>query len=44
MNYQDDARVAELTFRVGMVGLERVYIVRLGSAQYYADVSNPKQS
>ena len=38
--FMDDARVVELTFRAGMVGLERVYIVRLGSAQDYANVSN----
>ena len=37
--FLDDARVVELTFRAGMVGLERIHIVRLGSAQDYADVS-----
>lgn len=38
--FLDDARVVELTFRVGMVGLDRIYIVRLGSAQDYTNVSN----
>lgn len=37
--FLDDARVVELTFRADMVGLERLHIVRLGSAQDYADVS-----
>ena len=32
-------RYCPLTFRAGMVGLERIHIVRLGSAQDYADVS-----
>ena len=37
--FLDEARVVELTFRAGMIGLERIHIVRLGSAQDYADVS-----
>lgn len=38
--FLDDARVVELTFRFGMVGLECVHVVRLGSAQFYDEADN----